>query len=157
MASKPNTQVGFARWASRLVAEDFSRGCKEDRFCVDCLAAFCGHCCGGHLHVGHEVVRVGASTSTSARVSPRSGGAKRDSFCMDRAAGFSSALCDHHGGHETVRVVLREGQHCVRCTGSEPWFEAFDGIMTYKDESGGVLVPLRPRRYSSLRFGCCRQ
>ncbi|XP_015689904.1 uncharacterized protein LOC102706370 [Oryza brachyantha] len=154
----------------------------EDRFCVECLAAFCGHCCGGHLHLGHEVVRVGedreghtavavvdlqkllaspaavdrlvdiASAAASARASRRSG-SRKDSFCMDCAAAFSSALCDHHDGHETVRIVLHEGRYCVRCTDSEPWFEEFDGVMTYQDESSAVLVPLHPPRYSTLRFG----
>uniref|UniRef100_J3LNX5 Uncharacterized protein n=1 Tax=Oryza brachyantha TaxID=4533 RepID=J3LNX5_ORYBR len=116
-------------WISRLVAEDFSRGCREDRedrFCVECLAAFCGHCCGGHLHLGHEVVRVGEDRE-GARASRRSG-SRKDSFCMDCAAAFSSALCDHHDGHETVRIVLHEGRYCVRCTDSEPWFEEFDGV-----------------------------
>ena len=54
-------------WAWRLVAEDFSAPCREDRFCVPCAAAFCDHCCGAH-HRGqgrHEVVVLGAASASS--------------------------------------------------------------------------------------------
>jgi len=54
-------------WAWRLVAEDFSAPCREDRFCVPCAAAFCDHCCGAH-HRGqgrHEVVVLVAASASS--------------------------------------------------------------------------------------------
>jgi len=61
------TQAGGA-WAWRLLAEDFSAPCREDRFCVPCAAAFCDHCCGEGRH--EVVVRVEAS-ATAASSDPR--------------------------------------------------------------------------------------
>ncbi|KAL6649965.1 hypothetical protein ACP70R_014189 [Stipagrostis hirtigluma subsp. patula] len=124
-------------WVKRLVAEDFSRRCVEDRFCAPCAAAFCDHCCGAHHRGrGHDVVvrlapaAAAASAVTQARRGAGPGGASRDSFCLDCAAGFSSALCTHHGGHETVDIVaISDGRHCVRCTGAEPWFHLCHGVM----------------------------
>jgi hypothetical protein len=70
---------------------------------------------------GLDQAQPGAAQGTA-----RSG--ERDSFCVSCGAGFSSALCGHHVGHETFRVVVCEGLYCARCTGSEPWFHLFTGI-----------------------------
>ncbi|RLN15576.1 hypothetical protein C2845_PM02G25560 [Panicum miliaceum] len=122
----------------RLLAEDFSAPCREDRFCVPCAAAFCDHCCGAH-HRGQGrqevVVRAeAAAAAEGAQVQAQPGAAQgparsgdRDSFCVSCDAGFSSALRGHHVGHETFRVVVCEGLYCARCTDSEPWFHLFTG------------------------------
>ncbi|CAN6306565.1 unnamed protein product, partial [Urochloa humidicola] len=120
-----------------------------------CAAAFCDHCCGAHHRgQGHEVVvrSAAASEGIKAQAQAQPGAAQgparggdRDSFCVSCGAGFSAALCGHHVGHDTFRVVVCEGRHCVRCTGSEPWFHQFTGIETYRDDKGHNLVPLTPR------------
>ncbi|CAL4914496.1 unnamed protein product [Urochloa decumbens] len=136
-------------WILRLLAEDFSAPCRDDRFCAPCAAAFCDHCCGAHHRgQGHEVVVraaavAAASVGGQAQGPVRSG--DRDSFCVSCGAGFSAALCGHHVRHDTFRIVVCEGRHCARCTGSEPWFHLFTGIKTYHDEKGHILVPLNPR------------
>ncbi|KAL6838244.1 hypothetical protein ACP4OV_031916 [Aristida adscensionis] len=126
-------------WLKALLAEDFSERCLKDRLCVPCSAVFCSHCCGAHHSGGgHEVVAVACADDDE-------GGAGRDSFCLDCAASFSAALCAHHRGHETVAIVVCcDGRHCVRCTGAEPWFYLFCGVMSYKDEQGHILVPMQP-------------
>ncbi|CAN6325163.1 unnamed protein product [Urochloa humidicola] len=146
-------------WIRRLLAEDFSAPCREDRFCVPCAAAFCDHCCGAHHRgQGHEVVvRAAASEGGKAQPDAAQGparGGDRDSFCVSCGAGFSAALCGHHVGHDTIRVVVCEGRHCLRCTGSEPWFHLCTGIETYRDEKGHILVPLNPR-CGGLRCKSC--
>ncbi|KAJ1253664.1 hypothetical protein BS78_K214000 [Paspalum vaginatum] len=68
-------------------------------------------------------------------------------------------MCAHHGGHDTFRVVVCEGRYCAQVTGSEPWFHLFDGVETYHDEKGHILVPLHPRcggRRCSNCSSCCR-
>nr|CAB3495885.1 unnamed protein product [Digitaria exilis] len=58
-------------WTWRLLAEDFSAPCREDRFCVPCAAAFCDHCCGArhcgarHRGRGHEVVARAAAAAAA--------------------------------------------------------------------------------------------
>ncbi|XP_066387921.1 uncharacterized protein [Miscanthus floridulus] len=134
-------------WIKRLLAEDFSASCKEDRFCVPCAAAFCHHCCGAHHRgQGHEVVVRAEAEPGAAQGHSGSSSRGRDSFCVSCRAGFSAALCAHHSGHDTFRIDVCDGRYCARCTGSEPWFHVFDGIDAYYDEEKGhILVPLHPR------------
>ncbi|KAK3147190.1 hypothetical protein QOZ80_3BG0279260 [Eleusine coracana subsp. coracana] len=159
-----NATASVDLWMLQILAEDFAASCKEDRFCVTCAAAFCDHCCAHHHRgPGHEVVVRAAAASGSEGSQPGVGPGRsevtqvRDSFCLDCAAGFSAALCTHHGGHETVRIVVCEGRHCIRCTGSEPWFPWLHGIETYEDEQGHKLVPLHPRgpHYGRARCAHC--
>ncbi|CAD6203710.1 unnamed protein product [Miscanthus lutarioriparius] len=122
-------------WIKRLLAEDFSASCKEDRFCVPCAAAFCHHCCGAHHRgQGHEVV-------VRAEAEPGSSSRGRDSFCVSCRAGFSAALCAHHSGHDTFRIDVCDGRYCARCTGSEPWFHVFDGIDSQTIDDVGCQPP----------------
>ncbi|OEL37540.1 hypothetical protein BAE44_0001445 [Dichanthelium oligosanthes] len=151
-------------WVRQLLAEDFSAPCREDRFCVPCAAAFCDHCCGArHRGQGHEVVIRAAAAAAAASGGTQPGAAQgparsgdRDSFCMSCGAGFSAALCGHHAGHDTLRIVVCEGRYCARCTGSEPWFHLFTGIETYRDEKGHILVPLHPRCRGRRCLSCGR-
>ncbi|RCV15993.1 hypothetical protein SETIT_3G101200v2 [Setaria italica] len=128
----------------RLVAEDFSQTCAPDRACGTCPAPFCGHCCGEH-HRGHDGV-VAALLEVGAGEKKRY---RRDSFCVGCGAAFCSRLCAHHGGegHDVMRVDEYGGRHFARCTGAERWFHFFfDGVETYEDKDGNLMIPLQRRR-----------
>lgn len=121
---------------------------------MPCAAAFCNHCCGAHHRSqGHEVVvRSAAAQPGAARGGPaRCGGSSRDSFCVTCGAGFSAALCGHHVGHDTFRVVVYGGRYCARWTGSEPWFHMFSGteVRIYERSQLLLLLLLLRRRGGS--------
>jgi hypothetical protein len=46
---------------------------------------------------------------------------------------FCAGDCPHHhdvcGRHAVLRIEEHGGRHCVRCTGSEPWFPHMESIL----------------------------
>ncbi|CAM0957532.1 unnamed protein product [Alopecurus aequalis] len=119
-------------WMSQLAEADFSKACVADRVCNTCGgAAFCEHCCSEH-HRGHDTSAADHAVAH-----------RRDSFCTACRVAFCSDLCAHHAeGHEVIPVVDYDRWYCARCTGSERWFPVFDGVQTFREEHGNVLVPL---------------
>lgn len=77
----------------------------------------------------------------------------RDAFCVQCQTAFCTGVCPHHharcGPDAIVRIEERDGQHCVRCTGSELWFPYMESILgdpVGDDEQGEhLLLPVLRR------------
>uniref|UniRef100_A0A0D9UYP0 Uncharacterized protein n=1 Tax=Leersia perrieri TaxID=77586 RepID=A0A0D9UYP0_9ORYZ len=73
----------------------------------------------------------------------------RNAYCMRCCKAFPTALCHHHeykcGTDAILRIAERDGQHCTRCTGNEPW----DPLAIEEDDNGKVVMLLPVLRRSS--------
>ncbi|XP_047043180.1 uncharacterized protein LOC124647257 [Lolium rigidum] len=137
-------------WMRKLIAANFDKTCARDRVCKTCGGApFCDHCCGEHHRDHHTASARPArpARGVNGLAVPKEAH-RRDSFCIDCGVGFCSNLCEHHAGHEVIPIDAYGDRHFVRSTGSESWFIAstFDGIETFEDKDGNLMVPLERKR-----------
>uniref|UniRef100_A0A0D9UYP8 Uncharacterized protein n=1 Tax=Leersia perrieri TaxID=77586 RepID=A0A0D9UYP8_9ORYZ len=151
--------------------------------CVHAFYSHCCHMHHGLPLYYHVVIPISVDTSTGKPIVPeRSPGCcpdkpslefvtnlvnkeyystnlPRDAYYMKCCTTFPIAMCHHHeykcGKDAILRIVERNGRHCIHCTDNEPWFSYLESILgdpvaVEEDDRDEMVMVLPVLRRSDL-------